>query len=383
MDKVEKLGLYIHVPFCKQKCLYCDFFSCSNFDNSIFEKYFDSLIIELQIRLVEYCTTHCKERHIINTIYIGGGTPSVVPTYIYKHFFGKLFDIIDKSNIEEMTVEINPESIDEALIDYISNYEFARISLGVQTTNDISLAEVGRIAKCSDIDRALGIIKRSSIKNISVDFIHSLPHNRLGQSKKDIAYILDRISISHISLYFLEINDDHVMKNKWDSLAMAEDDSVADYLDTLEYMYSCGFGRYEVSNFAIGDKYRSLHNNHYWDLDDYIGIGLSACGCHSNIRYINTNDIEAYFCAIDDNALVQNVETLDNDMREKEFIFLSMRKTSGLDMLKYQKIFRDNFISRYANIIEKYKDYFIIHGNTISLTDIGMLHANTIISNFF
>ncbi len=383
MEKIEKLGLYIHIPFCKQKCLYCDFFSCSKFDDSIFEKYFDSLIIELTIRLNHYYQTHSKITHIINTIYIGGGTPSVVPTYIYERFLAKLFSIIDKTNIEEMTIEMNPESVDESLIAYISGYSFARLSIGIQTTNDDSLFEVGRIAKCIDIDSALNIIKCSSVKNTSVDFIHSLPYNRAGQSKKDIAYVLDRLEIKHISLYFLEIDDEHTLKNKWDAVSMSEDDSVADYLDTLEYMYSQGFKRYEISNFSTAEKYQSKHNNHYWNINDYIGIGLSACGCYGNIRYTNTSDLQKYFCGLENNRLEQSIEALDSCIREKEFIFLSLRKASGLDVNRYQKLFKQDFFERYKSIIKKYESYFVINDGFIFLTDISMLYANTIISSFF
>lgn len=383
MEKIEKLGLYMHVPFCKQKCLYCDFFSCSNFDNGLFEKYFTYLIRELSIRLKDYYNTHSREQYIINTIYIGGGTPSIIPTYIYQNFFKKLFSIININHIEEMTIEMNPESVSQSLIDYISSYSFVRLSLGIQTTNDSSLAQVGRIAKCFDIDNALKIISNSSMKNISVDFIHSLPNNMVGQSQKDIAYIIDRLDIKHISFYFLEIDDEHIMKKKWDAISMNDDDSIADYLSCLEYLYSRGFKRYEISNFAIGDEYQSQHNNHYWGLDDYIGIGLSACGCYNNIRYINTNNLERYFIALDSYNLEHNVEVLDNDVREREFIFLALRKSSGIDTLNYQRLFNNNFFDKYNTLIKKYDDYFVISKDFISFTDTGMLHSNTIISSFF
>ncbi len=383
MEKIEKLGFYIHVPFCKQKCLYCDFFSCSNFDNSLFEKYFDYLIRELSIRLKDYYNTHSREQYIINTIYIGGGTPSIIPTYIYESFLPKLFSILDINNIDEMTIEMNPESVSQSLVDYISSYSFARLSLGIQTTNDISLMNVGRIAKCSDIDNALKIISNSSIKNTSVDFIHSLPNNMIGQSKKDIAYVLDRLNVEHISFYFLEIDDEHMMKKKWDSISMNEDDSVVDYLSTLEYLYCRGFNRYEISNFAISGKYKSQHNNHYWDLDNYIGIGLSACGCYNDIRYTNTYNLKEYFSSLDSAMLEQDIEVLNSIVREKEFIFLALRKTSGIDTLKYQTLFKGNFFDKYEMLIKKYESYFVISKNSISLTDIGMLHANTIISSFF
>ena len=379
-DNIKKLGLYIHIPFCRQKCLYCDFFSYANFDDAIFNKYFSYIIKELEIRLKYFDRTN----KIIDTIYIGGGTPSLIKAGIYKLFFDRLFNIIDKNNIVEMTLELNPESVNKDLLDYICSFTFSRISLGIQTINEKSLNEINRIAKLNDIDNALEMINASSMKNISVDFIHSLPYNTIGQTKKDISYVLEKIDVKHLSLYFLEMDDTNIIKKKWDSVTLNENDSINDFLDTLNYIYSLGFKRYEISNFCIDDIYKSKHNLHYWDMDDYIGLGLSACGCYNNIRYTNTSDINKYFHAIDNgNNLEQYIEKLDSKIRKTEFIFLSLRKSEGINIVKYNKVFNEDFYNVYSNVIEKYKKYLTIKNDCIYLEDKSMLQSNDIISSFF
>jgi len=375
---IAKVGLYIHIPFCKQKCLYCDFFSYSNFDDSIFDKYLSYILKELEIRLKDFNSTNT----IIDTIYIGGGTPSLIDASIYKYFFDKLFNIIDKNNIVELTIELNPESTNKELLDYISSFSFSRISLGIQTTNEKSLNEIARIAKLSDIDNALEIIKNSAIKNISVDFIHSLPYNIIGETKKDISYVLEKIDIKHMSIYFLELEEPSIVKKKWDSITLNDDDSVDDFLNVLDYIYSLDFKRYEISNFSLADKYKSKHNLHYWDMDDYIGLGLSSVGSYNNIRYTNTTDMKKYFYAIDNNNLEQSVEELDNEIRKKEFIFLSLRKSIGLNIDAYNKLFNEDFRTLYLEIIRKYEKHLIIKNGYIYLTDHSMLQADDIISSF-
>ncbi len=383
----KKFGLYIHIPFCKQKCSYCDFFSYTkDFDDKLIKKYISYLLKELEIRLKEI-----KDKNIIiDTIYIGGGTPSLIEATEYRYFFDRLFNIIKKSNIVELTVEINPESTNEQLLSFLQGFNFSRLSIGIQSINELALAEISRIAKIKDIDNALLMIANSKIKNISVDFIHSLPHNASLATKKDIEYVMNRVNVKHISMYFLELADGNIYKDKWQSLSMNEDESADDYMLTLEHLYSKGFEHYEVSNFCLGWQYQSKHNLHYWDMDNYIGLGLSACGYHNNLRYTNTKNIKDYFASIDgsiesnfNNKILCSVETLTDADRKNEFIFLSLRKSIGLSIKKYSALFGLSFFDEYHSIIKKYESCFNITSDYISIKDSAMLYANKIVCSFF
>lgn len=369
--------LYIHIPFCVYKCAYCNFYSVINMNSpDLYKKYLDALIKELEIRIKDY-------KKNIETIYIGGGTPSIIGAKMLEYFFEKLFEVINKNNndeideIKEITIEFNINDINKESLKVISQIKNIRLSIGIQTFNEESLKIINRKTDKNDIIEALKLINKSNIENISVDFICGLPLNDKEQSKKDILQAFDLLpKIKHISLYYLELNDS--LKNKWRDFLPVEEDCVYYYNLAKETIESFGLIRYEISNYAFSN-YESIHNSGYWDLKDYLGIGAGAFGCYKNSRYENTKNIKDYLEVLSQNKLpVKNIEYLDSDTRKKEFIFLSLRTSKGINFLNYKKLFKEDFIDKHSEIINKHTKYFIISKEYLSIKKIYFDYADEI-----
>lgn len=369
--------LYIHIPFCVYKCAYCNFYSVINMNSpDLYKKYLDALIKEFEIRIKDY-------KKNIETIYIGGGTPSIIGAKMLEYFFEKLFEVINKNNndeideIKEITIEFNINDINKESLKVISQIKNIRLSIGIQTFNEESLKIINRKTDKNDIIEALKLINKSNIENISVDFICGLPLNDKEQSKKDILQAFDLLpKIKHISLYYLELNDS--LKNKWRDFLPVEEDCVYYYNLAKETIESFGLIRYEISNYAFSN-YESIHNSGYWDLKDYLGIGAGAFGCYKNSRYENTKNIKDYLEVLSQNKLpVKNIEYLDSDTRKKEFIFLSLRTSKGINFLNYKKLFKEDFIDKHSEIINRHTKYFIISKEYLSIKKIYFDYADEI-----
>ena len=340
-------GLYIHIPFCSYRCHYCNFFSQINkSDNDLYSNYLNFLIKEYKL--------HTKNINLnIDTIYIGGGTPSVIPYNLYKSFFDELFSMIDYSKIKEFTFEINPEFLDDNLLNLLSSYKNIRISLGVQTLNEKSLKFINRQTTKLDIYNALKKLENyNELNKISLDFICGLPFTDINTVSNDIEECVNLSSkVNHISLYYLELDGKENLKKKWHDFLMNEDDVIISHDNALNKMKSLGFDGYEIANFARSEDTKSKHNIHYWNLDDYIGLGLSASGCYNDKRYKNTSSIKQYEESINSNNLAfDSFEYIDMSIKEKEFIFLSLRQSSGIILNDYKKIFNTNFKDKYKHI---------------------------------
>lgn len=370
--------LYIHIPFCNHKCGYCNFYSVVNMNSpDLYKKYLDALIKEYEIRIDDFAND-------IDTIYIGGGTPSIIGAKLLEYFLSELFEVINKNSknnkneIKEITIEFNVCDINKDSLNVISSIKNIRLSVGIQTFNENSLKIIKRQTDKEDIINALKLINKSSIENISADFICGLPLNNKEQSKKDILLAFDLLpKIKHISLYYLELND--FLKNKWEDFLPSEEDSVIYYNIAAKTVESLGLFRYEISNYAICG-YESIHNGAYWELKDYLGIGAGAFGCYKNNRYENTKNIKNYLEILSQNKLpVQNIEYLDMEKRKKEFIFLSLRTVKGINFLYYKKLFKEDFMDKYSKIINEHAKYFVISKEYLSIKKIYFDYADEII----
>lgn len=358
-------GLYIHIPFCTYKCSYCNFYSIVNMnDREIYKKYIESLISELKLRIQNY-------KSYIETIYLGGGTPSVLGADLLRYLLDNILNIVHKHNenkylIKEITIESNINDINEEYIKFLESIENIRLSLGVQTFNEKSLAIINRHTDKRDIINTLKLINKSSLENVSLDFICSLPLNSENQIRDDILFSFDLLpKTKHFSLYYLELTES--LKNKWKDLLPNEEESVIYYKKASDTLEGLGFKRYEVSNYSI-PNYNSIHNSNYWLLKDYIGIGVSAAGCYNDNRYINIKILKDYFNCIDKNNLpTKEIEYLDINIRKKEFIFLSLRTAKGINIHNYNKCFNEIFYDNYYYIINNNKEYFNISNDYLSI----------------
>lgn len=368
--------LYIHIPFCSYKCSYCNFYSVLN-NGDLHKEYLDALIKEYEIRIKDY-------KNKIDTIYIGGGTPSIIGAEFLEYFFNRLFEAINKNNknnknndIKEITIEFNINDINKDSLNIISSIKNIRLSVGVQTFNENSLKFINRKTDKEDIVKALKLINKTDIENISLDFICGLPLNDKEQSKKDILSAFDLLpKIKHISLYYLELGD--FLKNKWKDFLPSEEDSANYYNIAANTIESLGLFRYEISNYAVSG-YESIHNSAYWSLKDYLGIGAGAFGCYKEQRYENTKNIKDYLKLLSENKIPsKNIEYLDIDKRKREFIFLSLRTAKGINFSHYNKLFKENFIDKYSKIINKNIEYFIFSKEHLSIKKIYFDYADEI-----
>ena len=368
-------GLYIHIPFCTYKCSYCNFFSVVNMnEKEIYKNYADALIEELKLRIDDY-----NEK--INTIYFGGGTPSVLNANLLKYLLDNILNILknyqDIKLIKEITIESNINDINSEYINFLESIDNIRISLGIQTFNEKSLSIINRHTELEEIVNALKIINNSTIENISLDFISGLPLNNKLQTKKDILKALELLpKTKHISLYYLELTKS--LEEKWRDYLPKEDESVEYYEISSNTLKDLGFIRYEISNYSI-NNYESIHNSNYWKLKNYLGLGASAVGYYNRERYENIKNVKTYIEHIKQNKKpIKEIEYIDRETQKKEFIFLSLRTVKGININNYNKMFKEDFKDKYSSIIKNNKNYFLITDEYLSIKENYFNYADEI-----
>uniref|UniRef100_A0A7C3J6L4 Heme chaperone HemW n=1 Tax=candidate division WOR-3 bacterium TaxID=2052148 RepID=A0A7C3J6L4_UNCW3 len=344
-------GIYIHIPFCKSKCFYCNFVS-GKFDDIVIKKYFESLLFEINDRK--------KIFEKVDTIYFGGGTPSFVDKKYIKDVMDVLKENYDLKNVKEVTIEMNPESIDKEKLNFYKEIGFNRFSLGVQSFNDDLLKVLGRVSDSEKIFKSLSCFEKED--NLSVDFIYGITGYFI-----DISPVKD-FPIKHISSYLLTLEEGSKLYNSF----LEKDDVWDEYFYLLEKLKEFGFLRYEVSNFSK-EGYRSLHNLSYWDTSSvYIGYGVSAASYDGKERMKNSDNIKLYMKGYMESM---QREFIDEDKRNLEYLMLGLRKSEGI-------LYDEKFL----NVVDKDKvNYFIdegylkIENGRISCTDIGFLILNRIL----
>lgn len=368
-------GLYIHIPFCTYKCSYCNFFSVVNMnEKEMYKNYADALIEELKLRIDDY-------NEEINTIYFGGGTPSVLNANLLKYLLDNILNILknyqDIKLIKEITIESNINDINSEYINFLESIDNIRISLGLQTFNEKSLSLINRHTELEEIVIALKIINNSTIENISLDFISGLPLNNKLQTKKDILKALELLpKTKHISLYYLELTKS--LEEKWRDYLPKEDESVEYYEISSNTLKDLGFIRYEISNYSI-NNYESIHNSNYWKLKNYLGLGASAVGYYNRERYENIKNVKTYIEHIKQNKKpIKEIEYIDRETQKKEFIFLSLRTVKGININNYNKMFKEDFKDKYSSIIKNNKNYFLITDEYLSIKENYFNYADEI-----
>lgn len=355
---------YIHIPFCKSKCKYCSFVSYPNLD--LKNQYLLSLKKEI-------CFFYKQEK--LNTLYIGGGTPSLLSVNEIQ----ELLSLFVFENSPEITVELNPETIDKDYLRGLKKVGVNRISLGCQTFNDDILKLIGRRHDASQVIYAVENAKNVGFENISLDFIYGLPLQSLSDFEKDLNRAVS-LDIPHISLYGLKIDEgSYFYKFKPENLP--DDDMQAQmYLKAIEILTKSNFMHYEISNFAKRGFY-SRHNTNYWDNNSYYGFGISAHGYVDGVRYSNVLNFDDYFdnpCKHFEENLLSKSEQLEEE------IFLGFRKMSGINVDLINKKYNIDFTKKYSDILKKYLKYNYIQKNDAgySLTKEGILISNYILADF-
>ena len=366
-------GIYIHVPFCKQKCSYCDF---ASFPKEVgkAEAYFACLYKELKGRSLTL-----KDK-TFNTIYFGGGTPSFVePKYIY----GALKQIYTCFNVDknaEITLEVNPGTIDEQKLKVYKNAGINRFSIGLQTANEKTLYSINRIHSVSDFERAVKLLDGY---NLSVDVMIGLPGEGESDVKNTIDIATKSSSVKHISVYALKAEEGTPMFTRYLNGELPSDDEVADLYDfAVSYLATKGFNRYEVSNFCK-DGYESKHNYNYWKRGEYIGVGVGASSFIDNRRFTNTESIDEYVhCILSGKVSEVFSEDVLGDNAKSEFAMLALRTAKGLDKNLYEKEFASNFEKDFAYALKKNAKYLDVSENIIKIKSEFLYVQNSILVDF-
>lgn len=355
---MEKVGCYIHIPFCQKKCYYCDFCAYMNVENRI-EPYIKNLIKEIKL--------YQERLNIeIDTIYIGGGTPS----YIDAKYIEEIVNEIKKfkiEKIEEFTIECNPNSISKEKLAIYKDIGINRISLGVQSFDDEVLKEIGRNHTADIALKDIDMIRDAGFDNLSFDLMLNLPRQTYKSVKNDLAMV-KKISPEHISWYSLILEEGsrfYALDKKGKLDLMEDDDEVDIFEEIIEELNSFGLKRYEISNFAK-DGLESIHNKKYWEGAGYIAFGMSGSGYLSNYRYTNTRNFIHYNKNIVKNKLpIDHISYIDSKEREKEYIIFKLREIEGINLADFKKRFDHDFLSTYKKEIDVFKDdkFFIVDEN--------------------
>ncbi|MDD7463670.1 MAG: radical SAM family heme chaperone HemW [Anaerococcus sp.] len=367
---MKKVGAYIHIPFCRKKCYYCDFCAFPNLENWI-DGYFKNLKKEIKL----YQEKMCLE---IDSIYIGGGTP----TYVNPRYIEEVVNILHGFKIDkdiEFTIEANPNSIDKEKLSIYKDLGINRISLGVQSFDDEILKKIGRDHTRARVLKDIDLIRNSGFDNLSLDLIINLPGQNKEKIMTDLNFVKD-IGPEHLSWYSLIIEEGSrfYTLDKKGLLDIFDEDLERDiYKDLVYELDEIGLHRYEISNFAK-KGFESYHNKKYWETEGYVAFGLSGSGFLSNYRYNNVRNFVKYENLVNKGLFpVDDYEYVDMKEREKEYIIFKLRETSGINLKRFKEIFGHDFLSTYKDLVDKFYrlGYFKL-GENISFTDKGMDLSN-------
>ena len=373
------LSIYVHIPFCNSKCAYCSFVSMVGTEDDK-KRYFDDLVAEIKMQSKNY-----KNFYSVSSIYIGGGTPSCLDMYFIRDLLSCIYKNFSVKNTAEITIEINPGSVDKNKIrEYILS-GVNRFSIGLQSINPKILKSMGRTHTALDFEKAITIIREFGIKNISADMIIGYPNQTLADVRETLNFLIQR-QIPHISVYMLQVENGTKLKKMVDnnSVALPEEETVVNMYnfisDTLE---AKGYKRYELSNFAI-PTFESYHNQVYWNRKDYLGVGLAAHSYINGTRFSNTENLNTYATMIEKKNQIPTVmsKTLTQEEKKEEMIMLSLRTANGLNLDEYKSEFDENFLAKKKFTISKLiegKFLILTKDNRLVCTSKGFLVLNQII----
>lgn len=372
--EVKPLGLYIHIPFCKSKCIYCDFYSLPNREEEM-GRYVSALcrqLAELAPR---------TRAHEVDTVYFGGGTPS----YLGEKRLRQILKTVEKhyhlAKNAEITLEANPDSAgDWRTLRALRRAGFNRVSLGVQSADDQQLKTLGRPHTFAQAEEAAAAARKAKIQNLSLDLIYGLPGQTM-ESWRDTVEKAAALEPEHLSCYGLKVEEGTPLWDMQGDMDLPDDDAQADmYLWTVERLAQLGYEQYEISNFARPGQ-ESRHNLKYWTLGEYAGFGPGAHSDLGGVRYAYVRDLNAYCEGVenDGDILSENDRIPDRD-RDIEYLMLGLRITKGISRQEFEYRFRLPF-GPAQEVLEKFREsgHALLRGGRWRLTPEGFLLSNQII----
>lgn len=375
----KKFGLYVHIPFCKQKCYYCDFPSFAG-QEACQEEYLDALLAEIREMGSRYAD------RCVDTIFFGGGTPSVLPGDALPRILKEIGRSFTVTADVEISAEANPGTVDAAKLVKWRASGINRISFGVQSFHNELLRAIGRIHTAEEAREAIGAARKVGFDNINLDLIYGLPSQTVEMLTHDIEEVI-ALGVQHLSVYGLIVEEDTALERMIDDGRAVlpsdeEEEAMYDYVTTR--LEELGYHRYEISNYARGGR-ECRHNLKYWRFDDYLGLGSASHSFVGGRRFANERIPTDYIRRMrsEHNArITEDVET--EEQLRGEYIFLALRTTVGVDTADFARTFGAEFWTLYGNIIERMCQEGLVEqeGQYVRLTKLGMKYGNRVFAHF-
>lgn len=384
----NELELYIHIPFCARKCAYCDFLSFAA-PERVWRDYVNQLIEEI------YGQSACFQDRVVTTIFLGGGTPSILPAELISQIFAALQECFMIDEKAEITIEANPGTLTMEKLEIYRQSGINRLSLGLQSADDQELRLLGRIHTYDDFLKSYQRARQAGFDNINIDLMSALPGQDVHSWKSTLRKVM-MLRPEHISAYSLIIEEGTPFYERygeeacggeqslWPSLPDEDTDREMYHL-TKEMMAAQGYERYEISNYAK-PGYECRHNTGYWTGVDYLGLGLGASSYISGYRYRNVSDMEEYLSLKLQNAgeAAREIQELSLKDRMEEFMFLGLRMTKGVSGSEFLERFGQNMWNVYGSALKKLREQKLIETEMprVRLTELGMDVSNRVFQEF-
>ncbi len=343
---MKKLGLYIHIPFCIRKCNYCDFYSLCH-KISLETDYIEALCAQIEAE------SHLYNVYEFDTVYLGGGTPSILSISSVERLFECIKNNLSLANGAEITIEANPGTLDREKLMTYKRVGINRLSIGLQSTDDKMLKKLGRVHNRATFEECFVLARECGFDNISVDIMYGLPNQKTEDFLKTLDHVCE-FSPEHISAYCLKIEDSTPFGKQKDTLILPDDDEEYEmYMTLCNELENKGYFQYEISNFAK-NGYRSRHNMKYWMSHEYVGIGPSAHSFFGGARYFYPRDIERYISQALEGTVTRLTEDEDGEVKMSkidEYVMLRLRLSDGIDFEEFKTLFSCDFLKTYPKAV--------------------------------
>ncbi len=367
----DPIGLYVHIPFCIRKCNYCDFCSYKLDDFTKREEYIDALVKEI---------SSYKEKNIsVDTVFFGGGTPSLLSDDELRKIMNSIKEAFDISPEAEFTVEANPKTLTRDKLSLYTELGVNRISLGLQSIHENEQKILGRIHNFDDFLNSYKLVRDAGIKNVNVDLMYGIPEQTQESFEETLRTVIS-LSPEHISLYGLILEEGTPFFDNRDKLSLPDEDAECDmYYLAARLLKEAGYLHYEISNYAK-EGCESRHNLKYWRVKEYIGVGVSAYSYFDGKRYGNVGDVSEY---ISDTGKRVDVTICDLEAVKYDYVMLGLRLHEGISLSEYKSLFGIDFLEEHRKKIEAYicAGLIEIRGDRLSFTERGFYVSNTILTD--
>lgn len=379
----KKLGLYIHIPFCEKKCKYCDFLSFKS-DTIYHTEYVKKLILEIRARSKFY------QDYKVNTIFIGGGTPSVLSGLSILNIMSAIYENFVVDAKAEISIEANPGNLDLEKLEYYKEAGINRISIGLQSTDNKELKLLGRIHTYEDFLNTYQIVRKQGFDNVNIDLMSALPAQTFSSLKASLKKVV-MLKPEHISVYTLKLEEGTPFHTYFSSkegkkYLVSEELDRQMYEFTNEFLYKNSYNRYEISNYAKKDK-ECKHNITYWKCNEFLGCGLGASSICMD-RSFNTEENFIKYLDLDFdkdlNPLYKNIEVLDEKRKMEDFMIFGLRMIKGVSSSEFFERFAKNMFAMYNDVIDKHiKNGLLEYKNSyLRLTNKGIDLSNIVLEDF-